>query len=176
MKSHGDRLAGTPFLKKRQVIVQPSGHTLSCKELFLFRPCDFARHWMPGVVDRIPAEPGVGGSRYIYCRREAEASLVSTMRVRRAALEGCGQCSAFGAAGYCQAIDRLGLESCGVIASHRPGTFGARLMLMASGRAGFGIYLGRRRHQRRRLITVAIFLRGRREAASAFFFSSRAIR
>jgi hypothetical protein len=75
MKRHGDRLSGTPFLKGREVIVQPERHTLCCKELFLLRPGEFARHWTPGVVARIPAEPLVAfGSRYIYCRREAESS------------------------------------------------------------------------------------------------------
>ncbi len=74
MKCHGERLAGTPFLKSREVIVQLAGHTLCCKELFLLLPGEFARHWTPGVVDRIAAEPDVGDSRYIYCRREVEAS------------------------------------------------------------------------------------------------------
>ena len=75
MKFHGKRLAGTPFLKGRAVIVQPHGHTLCCKELFLLRPGEFARHWAREVVARIPAEPPASlGSRYIYCRREPESS------------------------------------------------------------------------------------------------------
>jgi capsular polysaccharide biosynthesis protein len=75
LKCHGDRLSATPFLKGREVIVQPEGHTLCCKELFLLRPGEFARHWTPGVVARIPAEPlAASGSRYIYCRRGAESS------------------------------------------------------------------------------------------------------
>jgi Glycosyltransferase 61 len=75
MKCHGNRLSGTPFLKERPVIVQPEGHTLCCREVFLLRPAPLARHWTPGVMARIPAEPGVAfGSRYIYCRREPESS------------------------------------------------------------------------------------------------------
>jgi Glycosyltransferase 61 len=75
MKFHGDRLQGTPFLNGRPVIVQPHGHTLCCKELFLLRPGEFARHWARQVVVRIPAEPPVAlRSRYIYCRREPEFS------------------------------------------------------------------------------------------------------
>jgi hypothetical protein len=75
LKCHGDRLSGTRFLKRREVIVQPDNHTLCCKELFLLRPGEFARHWTPGVVASIPAEPLLTpGSRYIYCRRGAEAA------------------------------------------------------------------------------------------------------
>jgi len=74
MKWHGERLASTPFLKTREVIVQPLGHTLCCKELYLLRPGEFARHWMSDVVDRIPTEPGVGASRYVYCQREVKTS------------------------------------------------------------------------------------------------------
>jgi Glycosyltransferase 61 len=75
MKFHGERLQGTPFLNGRAVIVQPHGHTLCCKELFLLRPGEFARHWAREVVARIPAEPPVApGSRYIYCCREPEFS------------------------------------------------------------------------------------------------------
>lgn len=75
MKRHGDRLSGTPFLKERAVIVQPESHTLCCKELFLLRPGEFASHWTPGVVARIPAESFVASdSRYIYCRRETKSS------------------------------------------------------------------------------------------------------
>jgi len=75
MKSHGDRLSGTPFLKGRSVIVQPRTHTLCCKELFLLRPGTLARHWTPGVVSRVLAETIVApGSQYIYCRREPESS------------------------------------------------------------------------------------------------------
>lgn len=71
MKRHGDRLLGTSFLKGREVIVQQDGYTLCCKELFLLRPGEFARHWTPGMVARIPADPLVAlGSRYIFCRRE----------------------------------------------------------------------------------------------------------
>jgi hypothetical protein len=80
MNRHSDRLSGTSFLKGRQVIVQPDGHTLCCKELFVLRPGEFARHWTPSVVARIPAEPVVAfGSRYIYCRREAESSYGRTV-------------------------------------------------------------------------------------------------
>ena len=79
MKCHGDRLEGTSFLKGRAVIVQPEHHTLCCKELFLLRPGEFARHWTPGVVARIPAEPFVAvGSRYIYCQRKAGSSVGRT--------------------------------------------------------------------------------------------------
>jgi capsular polysaccharide biosynthesis protein len=75
LKCHGDRLSGTPFLKNREVIVQLENHTLCCKELFLLRPGEFARHWTRGVVARIPSEPlAPPGSRYIYCRRAAESS------------------------------------------------------------------------------------------------------
>ena len=79
MNRHGDRMSGTNFLKGRTVIVQPEKHTLCCKELFLLRPGEFARHWTPGVVARIPAEPNLAlGSRYIYCRREPESSIGRT--------------------------------------------------------------------------------------------------
>ena len=79
MKCHGDRLEGTSFLKGRAVIVQPEHQTLCCKELFLLRPGEFARHWTPGVVARIPAEPLVAvGSRYIYCQRKAGSSVGRT--------------------------------------------------------------------------------------------------
>ena len=75
MKRFGDRLSGTSLLKGRTVIVQPERHTLCCKELFLLRPGEFARHWTPGVVARIPAEPLFAlNSRYIYCRREGGSS------------------------------------------------------------------------------------------------------
>ena len=75
LKCHGDRLSGTSFLKGREVIVQPESDTLCCKELFLLRPGEFARHWTPSVIARIPAEPLVAsGSRYVYCRRGAESS------------------------------------------------------------------------------------------------------
>jgi capsular polysaccharide biosynthesis protein len=75
IKAHGERLSGTPFLKGRTVIIQPRGHTLRCKELFLLRPGEFATHWAREVAARIPAEPSVTvGSRYIYCRREPEHS------------------------------------------------------------------------------------------------------
>jgi hypothetical protein len=75
MKRYGDRLSGTSFLNGRQMIVQPDEHTLSSKELILLRPGEFARHWTPGVVARIPADPSVKfGSRYIYCCREAQSS------------------------------------------------------------------------------------------------------
>jgi Glycosyltransferase 61 len=79
MNRHGDRMSGTNFLQGRTVIVQPEKHTLCCKELFLLRPGEFARHWTPGVVARIPAEPNFAlGSRYIYCRREPESSIGRT--------------------------------------------------------------------------------------------------
>ena len=79
VKSHGDRLSGTPFLKGRAVIVQPRGHTVCCKELFLLRPAAFARHWTPAVVSRILAEPIVAPClQYIYCRREPESSIGRT--------------------------------------------------------------------------------------------------
>ena len=75
MKSHGDRLSRTPFLKGRAVIVQPEGRTLCCKELFLLRPGALASHWTPGVVSRILAKSNFApGSPYIYCRREPESS------------------------------------------------------------------------------------------------------
>ena len=61
------------------MIVQPEKHTLFCKELFLLRPGEFARHWTPGVVARIPADPlAASGSRYVYCRREPESSIGRT--------------------------------------------------------------------------------------------------
>jgi len=75
MQRHGDRLSGTTFLKGRKVVVQPERHTLCCSELFLLRPGEFARHWTPNVLARIPPEPFVAvDSRYIYCQRKAQSS------------------------------------------------------------------------------------------------------
>ena len=75
IKSHGDRLSGTPFLNGRKIVVQPQGHTLCCSELFLLRPGEFAQHWIREVVARIPAEPtSAPGSRFVYCRRESSST------------------------------------------------------------------------------------------------------
>lgn len=75
MKSHRERLSETLFFRERTVIVQPDGHTLCCKELFLLRPGAFASHWTPGVVSRIGEDSAfANGSPHIYCRRQAKSS------------------------------------------------------------------------------------------------------
>lgn len=81
LEEHGKRLAGTRFLTERQLIVQEPGQTVRCRELFLLRPAVFPSHWMPGVLDRIPAEPETpvpSPRRRIYVRRKPETSMGRT--------------------------------------------------------------------------------------------------
>lgn len=80
MKSHGARLADTPFLKGRKIIVQPEHYTLCCKELFLLRPGEFADHWTEGVIARIAEDrSAASNSRFIYCRRQPGLSAGRTL-------------------------------------------------------------------------------------------------
>lgn len=79
MEQHEARLAGTGFLTGRPLVVQPLGHTVRCRELFVLRPAAVPSHLTPAVLDRIPSDSAGGPPpRRIYSRRAPKTGIGRT--------------------------------------------------------------------------------------------------